>query len=390
MVRELQSLCPSSIKVPPEEIEAIDPRAAGVSLWANQVCARVVIYLLLVITSMACSDDSPVSPPLPTYKAPVDGYPAWSPDGAFIAYRRFVFSVQGPPGIYIVKSDGTHNRLLLDESPFYEQGFVLLQEIRFSPDGRYISITRDLEIYLLDVTSGDTRKLTNTSRNAAHPDWSPDGQRIVYQRAFFRSTELDSSGFYIIDVDSGRERALFNDGERVSGRDLRWSRKGEPIAFAATTLGGYPDIYTLRSDGTAFARLTDGQGRSFAEIPCWIDDGARILFAWRALGQATGTETHVIDSDGSNQAAWPLTLEPLTLVSDAISPNSQEVVVPALPQDSTDSLAVLFVRDLDDVHGLSMRQLTHWPESPDTSASSSPPPQVGRRSQRQLSVLKTP
>jgi hypothetical protein len=93
-----------------------------------------------------------------------------------------------------------------------------------------------------------------------------------------------------------------------------------------------------------------------------------MLFAWRALGQATGAQTRVMDSDGSNQLAWPIDLEPLTLLSDAISPNSQEVVIPALPPNSTDSLAVLFVRDLDDVLGQSMRQLTHWPAPPIGSA----------------------
>jgi Tol biopolymer transport system component len=298
-----------------------------------------------------------------------DGYPTWSPDGEYVAYRRLVFSSQGPPGIYIIRSDGSENRLLLDETSFYGQGLVLLQEIRFSPNGRQITVTKDLEVYLLDVLTGSFSQLTHTGQNAAHPDWSPDGKRIVYNRAFYRSAELDSSGFYIVDVETGQERALFNDGKRVAGNQLRWSPEGEPIAFSTTAEDedGYPDIYTIQSNGTGLGSLTAGSRESFSEIPHWIDDGTRILYAWTSLVGDGCRETRVMDADGSNQRTWPLLLHPLTLISDSISPNSQEIVVPSLLPNSPDSLAVLFIRDLDDLEGTTLRQLTsYFPASQDT------------------------
>jgi Tol biopolymer transport system component len=299
--------------------------------------------------------------------ASVDGYPAWAPDGSSIAYRRAVFSSQGPPGIYLVNRDGTGNRLLLDETPFYSQGFVLLQEIRFSPNGLQLSWTKDRELFLLDVKSGALKQLTHTDQNATHPDWSPDGRYIVYKRPFFRSVELDSSGFYIIEVSSGTERALFANGKRITGSNLRWSPQGEPIAFDSTR-DGYPNIHTLRSDGTELRRLTQSANRAWSEIPHWIENGTQILYAWRLATDPGSLQTRVMNLNGDSHRIWPLTLSELTLQSDAISPDSREVVVPDLPPNSPDSLAVLFIRGLDDVEGTTLRQLTSYSPPPDTTA----------------------
>lgn len=321
-------------------------------------------FLLLLAIPIACSEELPLTPPPPPSLVGVDAYPTWSPDGLSIAYRRLVFSSQGPPGIYLINRDGTGNRLVLNETPFYN-GFVLLQEIRFSPDGRQITWTLNREVFLLDVKSGTLRQLTYTDQNAIQPDWSPNGRYIIYKR-LFRSVELDSSGFYFLEVSSGQERALFANGERVAGTDPRWSPQGEPIAFAANR-GGQRDIYTLRSDGTEFRRLTDDSNRARNEIPHWIDGGERILYAWTLATSLSNFQTRVMNQDGSGQATWPVTLSILTLLSDSISPDSQEVVVLGLPPDSPDSLAVLFIRDLDDAQGTTLRQLTsYWPP-PDTT-----------------------
>jgi Tol biopolymer transport system component len=251
----------------------------------------------------------------------------------------------------------------LDETPFYEPGFVLLQEIRFSPDGRQLTWTKDREVFLLDVKSGALRQLTHTNQNATHPDWSPDGRYIVYERPFFRSAELDSSGFYVLEVSSGQERALFANGERISGIDLRWSPQGEPIAFVRRE-----DIYTLRSDGTEFRRLTESESsHALTATPQWIDGGGRILYAWRLASDSASLRTRVMNQDGSGQTRWPVTLSLLTLLSDSVSPDSQEVVVPGLPSNPPDSLAVLFIGGLDDVEGTTLRQLTSYSPPPDTT-----------------------
>jgi Tol biopolymer transport system component len=308
---------------------------------------------------LSCSDDTVApSQSTPSYRASVDGSPSWSPNGETIAYRRSIFSSQGPPGIYLIRPDGSDNQLILDERPFYNATLALLNEIRFSPDALSLALAINGEIFILDLESHVLRQLTYTGAKAFQPDWAPDGRQLVYRRRF-SSPEIDSSGIYVVDITTGIEHPLRTPSEPIFGEHPRWSPQGEPIVFSLAR-GGYPDIYALSSDGSAFTRLTNSGLDAWAEIPHWIDAGRRVLYAWRRTSDATSLETRVMDADGSHQMRWPVTLSLQTLISDAISPDARWVIVPGLPPSSTDSLAVLFLRGLDDSAGTTLRQLTFY------------------------------
>ena len=57
------------------------------------------------------------------------------------------------------------------------------QTIRFSPDGNQIAATRTevgRELWLMDVSRGSSRRTTFDSRGGFSPQWSPDGQTLVF------------------------------------------------------------------------------------------------------------------------------------------------------------------------------------------------------------------
>ncbi len=336
--------------------------AAAQRLDFAVLCALACVFLAC---DQSDSDpDRPVGiPPLPATAFLVDVYPAWSPVGSAIAYRRRLWSTQGQPGIYLVNSDGTGTKLIFDETPLYEgQQFpiLLLQELRFSPDGRQLAFEIDREVHLLDVETGALRQLTHTDRNARSPDWSPDGNSIVYSRPFRRSPEIDSAGVYVIDVSSGDERALFHDGLPVVGGRPRWSPNGEPIAFWSGEGSETLDIFSVNPDGTGFRRLTHSGTEALAQFPRWLNAGTEILYTWRLTIDAESLETRVMGADGNDQHPWPIHLYD----SEAISPDSEEIVLPGLQQGYGDSLAVLFVQVIDDIAGTSRRQLSAYAPVP--------------------------
>ena len=68
--------------------------------------------------------------------------------------------------------------------------------------------------------------------------------------------------------------------------------------FACTLNGTNAfDICAVNRNGTAFQRLTNGEGRNFD--PAWSPDGTRIAFATSRYGNGTTSEIALMNPDGS-------------------------------------------------------------------------------------------
>jgi hypothetical protein len=287
---------------------------------------------------------TPLPPPPDGYR--VDDWSAWSPDMATIAYHRNVPSSAGPPGVYLTNSDGKNNRLL------YEGTWFEPRQLRFSPNGRNLSMTIGFDIYIIDILNGSLRQMTRTGRAEA-ADWSPDGQQIVYARLF---PSPDEPSFLILNVESGNERGLFYNKAPVHGGSPRWSPLGDAIAFAANRTGA-PDVLTIHPNGTGFRRLTDSYSEgAWVSDPQWFYGGTHILYTWRLARDPT-EETRIIRSDGTDQDVWPTRVYHF----DSISPDSRYIITSGAQDDST---WVLFIGDADDPTGGSRRQLTSYSPPP--------------------------
>jgi hypothetical protein len=286
----------------------------------------------------------PIPPSQPFFQ--VDDWAAWSPDGSTIAYHRNVVSSDGPAGVYLIRADGTDTRLLIEGNWFEPR------QLRFSPNGTLLSMTINFEIYLLDVRTGKLRQLTNTNNNAQSADWSPDSSGIVYQRSFRRSAQ-DTTGLYIIGISTANDRLLVHNGAAISGGNPTWSPLDE-IAFSSGNRDGDVEIFKVSPDGLELSRLTNAHEEyAWATLPRWFRGGTQILYTWRARDDAGRVETRVVDSDGKNAATWPLYLG----YFDAVSSDSRYAITPAPQADST---WVLFIREIDDVTGATLRQLTSY------------------------------
>lgn len=123
------------------------------------------------------------------------------------------------------------------------------------------------------------------------PEWSPDGQRLVFSRnvgGWWHIFTIDArSGSQVVQVTTGESDNLFPSwspsGDRIlfaSNRGANKARKaGERIALQR--LRGPFNLYTLGVDGTALVQVTDGDGMNL--YPTWGRDGW-IYFASNQAG----------------------------------------------------------------------------------------------------------
>jgi Tol biopolymer transport system component/TolB-like protein len=159
-----------------------------------------------------------------------------------------------------------------------------------SPDGRRIAFSSkrdgDLELYVMDLATGDTTKLTDNAADDDAPSWDPDGGRLA-----FHSVRDGNWEIYAVDVETKETERLTND-PAVDAYPA-WSPDGREIAFDSmrtSYTGGY-EVYVMGADGEEPRRLGAGAN------PEWSPDGGRIVFVRQG---ESGGDLYLADPDGAD------------------------------------------------------------------------------------------
>lgn len=165
-------------------------------------------------------------------------WPAWSPDGQWIAYSSTHDDNQE---IYLARPDGSDKKRLTNDP-------ALDAHPCWSPDGRRLAFATDrwgdLELALLDIESGKVTRLTESPGLDDYPAWSPDGQTIAFTSNRDRNLEI-----YLIDPDGGRPRNATRSPALENFPS--WTPDGR-LTFVSNRDGGF-DIYLLNAPATSRA-----------------------------------------------------------------------------------------------------------------------------------------
>lgn len=198
----------------------------------------------------------------------LDGSPSWSPDGEWIAFTRITEpgAATARSGIVVMDAGGGNEVQItrsalpsVDASPAW------------SPDGTLIAFTRAAPsagsddpgagIYVVSPEGGEPRKLTD---DGTEPDWSPDGARIAftsYRDRFGRTCfhECGISGeIYVLDIESGQKRRLTE--SEANDVSPAWSPDGSSIAFVSDRSDPEAhanEIYLMSASGDDVRRITE-------------------------------------------------------------------------------------------------------------------------------------
>jgi TolB protein len=128
------------------------------------------------------------------------------------------------------------------------------------------------QIAMVNPDGSGFRELTTGPNNNGFPSMAPDGRRFVY-----RTFGPEGEGLRIMDIETKKVTAI------ASGYDNfpLWSPRGDLILFSRFAEGEY-DVYTIRPDGTGIKRLTNSHGND-AHM-AWSPDGTHIVFTSARMG----------------------------------------------------------------------------------------------------------
>ncbi|MEO8211060.1 MAG: DUF5050 domain-containing protein [bacterium] len=184
--------------------------------------------------------------------------------------------------LYVINTDGT-NMIQIPRNDLFPVYFIL------SPRGDKVLFTTAQGNYLCVINSDGTNFLQLSDRNSGEiiPQFSPDGNSI----AFMEFIPSVSKGLHVINTD-GTNKTLVKDSISKSyGATLDWSPDGNKIVFENND--PFPTrICTINKDGSGYTILTEGTN------PSWSPDGSKICFL-NYINQAT--ELLLMNADGSNQ-----------------------------------------------------------------------------------------
>lgn len=193
--------------------------------------------------------------------------PVISPDGQWIA--------QTPAGfLLLVAIDGLKRKEIHWGRP---QGATNMAA--WSPDGKRLAFTIRIpgvlnDIYVIDITGEDLRRLTDHPAQDLYPAWSPDGQWIA-----FWSNRDGGNAVYLMEADGANPKRLAN------GRSPEWSPDGQHIVFVSRQ-EDIEGIFIMDKDGENIRLLVEG-----GDNPAWfgsklaVSDAGKWMTLWGQMKQ---------------------------------------------------------------------------------------------------------
>jgi len=162
----------------------------------------------------------------------------------------------------------------------------------WSPDGKSVAFVRgkvsknyftgfsETNIYIVDRTGGEPRRLTSESEhvNLSPIAWSPDGKLLAYYSMFENMFDpvIRGGTLNVIPVDGGEPRVIGKAQGITVNKELAWSPDNRRIAFNFSRDGGGIKVISL-NDGNIVDIETDLSNMTIYHLD-WSPDGKKLVF----------------------------------------------------------------------------------------------------------------
>lgn len=214
--------------------------------------------------------------------------PAASLPGQIVFYSER----EGNAELYTMQPDGSGQTRLTfneieDSAPDWSpdgQQIVFISD-RDDPDGGKCFPDCLFQLYLISPDGSGEERLVQTETTAHHPAWRPDGLALTFDDEFNLQGNI-----YQIQADGSGLEVLIEDAFWAD-----WSPDGSQLVFVSGRDGSL-ELYLADADGSNIRRLTDNDRMDF--FPAWSPDGTQIAFM---AGTGMLRQIFVINVDGSGE-----------------------------------------------------------------------------------------
>ncbi len=200
------------------------------------------------------------------------GYPGWSPDGSHMVFNSYDPEVEGTGemDIFVVNLSSGESTPVTANSDFDDSG-------RWSPDGNFISFhssrSGDLDVWKVAVAEngtpvGEPVRLTPGDSNEHCPRWSFDGEWLVYETDREEGTDV-----WVMRGDGSDARQITNDDYHDGYPG--WSPTGDWLVYDSVR-DDNTDIYLIPTAGGPQKRVT--MHHTDDRHASWSPDGRSLLF----------------------------------------------------------------------------------------------------------------
>jgi Tol biopolymer transport system component len=195
----------------------------------------------------------------------------------------------GITGIYVVRPDGTGERLIY--RPKFDDSSLVST---WSPTGRRIAYVAQGGLRTMSATGKQKKRLTRGNGDTLAPTWSPDGKQIAF--VDLAAPHGINYAIYVIGT-NGKGLKRIVRGARYQNNPA-WSPTGKVIMFERN---GY--LWTVKPNGRGQKRIAVGTS------PSWSPDGENVAFdrngnLWTMKANGTGAELIAEVPSSTAGIAW--------------------------------------------------------------------------------------
>ncbi len=166
----------------------------------------------------------------------------------------------------------------------------LYTQFRLSPDGRQVSFTEGLTIWVRDLVRGTNTRVTFDEEDHEAPVWSPDGRWLAFGTTRTNGSEVRRKPSNSL----GDEDLVFEFDKRFVPRD--WSPDGNLLVFETIQPGTEWDVWVYSFEDNEARPLV---ATPFSDIdPYFSPDGRFVVYASNESGR---TEVHVVPASGERR-----------------------------------------------------------------------------------------